>query len=96
LRANPGLAGTYHLSAAGETSWHAYARFVLERARAIGADLRAEPEAVRPIPSSAYPTPARRPANSRLRTRRLETNFNLSMPPWQEGIERTLSELLGR
>lgn len=96
LLANPGLEGTYHLSAAGQTSWHAYARFVVERSLAAGAELRIEPEAVRPIPSSAYPTPARRPGNSRLRTRKLEASFNLSMPPWQEGVERTLAELLGQ
>lgn len=96
MHANPALAGTYHLSAAGETSWHGYARFVVERAREAGAELRVEPAAVRPIPSSAFPTPARRPGNSRLRTCRLETSFGLSMPPWQQGVERTLAELLGR
>jgi dTDP-4-dehydrorhamnose reductase len=94
--AKPELAGTYHLCASGETSWHGYARFVVERARAAGADLRVESEAVRPVPSTAYPTAARRPGNSRLRTHRLESCFGLSLPPWQDGVERTLAELLGR
>ncbi len=96
MLAKPELAGTYHLSAAGETSWHGYARFVVERARAAGAELRVGPEAVRPVPTSAYPTPARRPGNSRLRTRSLEAGFGLSLPPWQDGVERALAELLGR
>ncbi|MFM2065828.1 MAG: hypothetical protein RLZZ584_737 [Pseudomonadota bacterium] len=95
LRADPGLGGTYHLAAAGATSWHDYARHVIEWARARGHAVRVAPEAVRPIASSAYPTSARRPLNSRLDCRRLQATFGLVLPPWQGGVERMLSEVLG-
>lgn len=89
----PELAGTYHAVAAGETSWHGYARHVIEFARAAGQPIRVAPEAVVPVPSSAFPTPARRPANSRLNTRKLRDTFGLTLPPWQSGVERMLTEL---
>ncbi len=94
--AEPALAGTYHCVAAGHTSWHGYARFVIERARALGHPLRATPEAVRPIPTTQFPTPARRPLNSRLDTTKLRQAFGLHLPPWQDGVERLLAELAPR
>ena len=75
----PELAGTYHCVAAGETSWFGYARFVIEWARAHGQPVRVAPEAIRPIPTSAYPTPAQRPLNSRLSTARLQSAFGLQL-----------------
>lgn len=90
----PGLAGTYHACAAGETSWCAYARHVIGWARARGLALRTAPESVLPIPSSAYPVPARRPLNSRLDTSKLRQAFGLTLPPWQQGVERMLAEAL--
>ena len=86
--------GVYHLAAGGQTSWHGYARFVLDTARQMGVALKAGPEAVRPIPSASYPTPARRPHNSRLDTRKLQVAFGLSLPPWQPGVARMLAETL--
>ncbi|MFP5325631.1 MAG: dTDP-4-dehydrorhamnose reductase, partial [Gammaproteobacteria bacterium] len=56
--------GVYHLAAAGETSWHAYAQYVIGEAIGMGKALKATPERVLPIPASSYPTPARRPQNS--------------------------------
>ena len=50
---------------------------------------------VLPIPTSAYPTPAQRPLNSRLDTTRLREAFGLHLPPWQSGVERMLTEFLG-
>jgi dTDP-4-dehydrorhamnose reductase len=90
----PEVGGTYHCVAAGETSWHGYARHVIEFARAAGRAIKVAPEAIAPIPSSAYPTPAARPKNSRLDTTKLRTTFGLVMPPWQAGVERMLTELL--
>jgi dTDP-4-dehydrorhamnose reductase len=87
---DPALQGTYHVAAAGETTWHAYAGFVIEWARARGMPLRAGE--VQPVPTSAYPTVARRPLNSRLDTRRLQRAFGLVMPPWQAGVARMLDE----
>ncbi|TFY99920.1 dTDP-4-dehydrorhamnose reductase [Ramlibacter rhizophilus] len=94
LRA-PQVAGTYHLAAAGATSWHGYATHVLRRAAALGRTLKVAPDAVRPIASADYPTPARRPLNSRLDTRRLADTFGLHLPPWQQGVDRMLDEWLG-
>jgi dTDP-4-dehydrorhamnose reductase len=92
----PALAGTYHAVAAGETSWHGYASFVIEWARAHGVPLQVAPDAVLPVPTSAYPTPARRPLNSRLATDKLQTAFGLALPHWQSGVERLLTEIHGR
>lgn len=86
--------GVYHLAAAGETSWHGYARFVLEAAQAAGVALRATADRVLPVATSAYPTPAKRPLNSRLDTRKLQRTFGVSLPAWQQGVARMLAETL--
>jgi len=92
--ARPELAGTYHAAAAGETSWHGYARHVIEFARGLGEPIRVRADAMRPIPSSAYAQAAPRPKNSRLDTRKLRAALGLELPPWQVGVERMLNELL--
>ena len=89
------LAGLYHLVAAGETSWHGYAQFVIERAQALGETLKAGPNNVLPITTANYPTPAQRPANSRLDTTKLRTTFGLHLPDWKDGVRRMLVEMLG-
>jgi len=88
------LGGLYHLSASGQTSWHGYASFVLETAMKLGATLKASPAAVDAVPTSSFPTPARRPLNSRLDTSKLQRSFNLVLPPWQLGVARMLTETL--
>ena len=93
-RVNPALTGTYHAVAGGETSWHGYARFVIEFARARGLPLQVAADQVLAIPSSDYPTPAARPLNSRLATTKLQQRFGLSLPHWQRGVERMLTEVL--
>jgi dTDP-4-dehydrorhamnose reductase len=90
----PELSGTYHAAAAGHTSWHGYARHVVELARAAGQPVRVAGDAISAVASSAFPTPARRPANSRLDTRRLRETFDLHLPDWRTGVERMLRELL--
>lgn len=94
--AEPALAGTYHCAAGGETSWHGYARFVIETAHAAGLALKCPVEAVNAIPTSAYPTPAARPLNSRLATHKLQQTFGLVLPPWQAGVRRMLAEHLSK
>ncbi len=86
--------GTYHLAAAGETTWNGYARFVLETARALKPDLAIKAQDVAPVPTSAFPTPARRPLNSRLDTSFLCSTFGLNLPHWQHGVRRMLAEIL--
>ena len=94
LRARPELSGLYHCVAAGETSWYGYATHVIERARAAGHAIKVAPDAILPIPTTDYPTPATRPLNSRLDTRRLREVFGLVLPPWQQGVDRMLAEIL--
>lgn len=91
--ADAALCGTYHLAAAGETTWHAYASFLLERALAAGWPLRCGPGRVQAIATQDYKAPARRPANSRLDTTRLRQAFGLRLPDWQQGVERTIFEM---
>ena len=92
----PSLAGTYHVAAAGETSWHGYASHVIEHARTHGVPIRVAREAIERVPTSAFPTPARRPANSRLDTRKLRAAFGVHLPHWQTGVERMLAETIER
>lgn len=86
--------GVYHLAAAGETSWHAYAQYVIGEAIGVGKALKATPDRVLPIPASSYPTPARRPQNSRLDTHKLQQTFGLHLPHWQEGVKHILQQIL--
>jgi dTDP-4-dehydrorhamnose reductase len=92
---HPDLAGLYHLVAGGETTWFDYARFVIEWARQRGQPIKVAPDAVTPVPTSAYPTAATRPLNSRLNTQKLQQSFGLTLPHWQMGVERMLTEHLG-
>ncbi|MDX8379207.1 MAG: dTDP-4-dehydrorhamnose reductase [Gallionella sp.] len=95
LRAAQGkgdLWGLYHLVAAGETSWHGYARFVLDFAQRAGEPLKVT--TIEPVPTSAFPTPAIRPHNSRLNTSKLQHAFGLHLPDWQVGVSRMLTEVL--
>ncbi len=84
--------GHYHLAAAGETSWHSYAKFIFSTARALGADLAVQ--TVNAIATKDYPTPAKRPHNSRLNTDKLKQNFQIHLPHWQQGVSQVLSELV--
>jgi dTDP-4-dehydrorhamnose reductase len=94
LLANPDKAGIYHMAATGEASWYAYARFVIGLAQQGGADLKAGVEQVAPIATSAFPTAARRPRNSRLDTARFRAAFGLTLPAWEAGVARMLQEIL--
>lgn len=91
LLAGDAPCGTWHLTAGGATSWHGYAAFLLDAARKRGFSLRVK--AVNPITTTDYPTPARRPANSRLDTTRLTRDFAITPPPWQDGVVRVLEQL---
>lgn len=92
----PELCGLYNLVAAGETSWHGYASFVIDFAQKNGVSMWITPEDVHPVPTSAFPTPANRPLNSRLDTTKLQQAFGLHMPDWQTGVTRMLTEILDK
>lgn len=84
----------YHLAAARPVSWCEFARTIIDLAeRTPGFDLRLKSAAIQAIATAQYPTPARRPANSRLDCRRLEADFGLQMPDWQPYLERMLQLL---
>ena len=87
-------AGLYHLAAAGETSRHNYACFVVAQAQRLGIALRANVANIAPASTSAFSALAERPCNSRLDTTKLKSVFGLTLPPWQPGVERMLNELL--
>lgn len=89
------LSGIYHLVAGGETSWHGFARFVIEQASRLGVPLRTLPERVLPIGTDEYPLPAPRPRNSRLDTHKLQATFGLELPAWEFHVQRMLAELAG-
>lgn len=82
--------GTYHLTAAGYTSWHAYARFIAEEAWTAGMRLKIMPDAIEPISERDYLLPAKRPASSRLDTSKLRQSFGLVLPDWQKGVRQVI------
>ena len=85
-------AGTWHLVASGQTSWHGFASAIIEDAHALG--LLARAPTVLPIATSEFPTPARRPAYSVLDNTRLRNDFGIVPPAWREGLRATLRELV--
>ena len=87
--------GTYHCVAGGETHWCDYARYVIGAAIKVGRPINVQPEAIKPIATTDYPTPAKRPANSRLDTRKFHNTFGLELPPWQAGLDHILQQILG-
>ena len=94
LLRHPKDAGLYHLAAAGETTWHGYANYVLAQAQLVQPALKIIAKLIEPIPTSAFPTPASRPCNSRLDTTKFKAAFGLDLPCWQSGVSRMLSEIL--
>jgi dTDP-4-dehydrorhamnose reductase len=88
------LSGVYHLVASGETTWHGYARYVIEQAKTMKPELNWKVANIASVPTSAFPTQAKRPLNSRLCTQKLQQAFGLVLPPWQQGVDRMLAEIL--
>lgn len=86
------LHGHYHLAPTGETTWYEYANYIFEKARQSGMNLAIQK--VNPIATSAYPTPAMRPLNSRLNTQKLRQVFKLHLPEWQQGVAQVISEII--
>ncbi|MDA5490468.1 dTDP-4-dehydrorhamnose reductase [Yersinia kristensenii] len=87
----PDVAGLYHLVASGTTTWFDYANLVFAEAKQAGLELAINN--VKPVKTSAYPTPARRPHNSRLDTSKFQQTFSLVLPNWDVGVKRMLAEL---
>jgi dTDP-4-dehydrorhamnose reductase len=87
-------AGTYHVAAAGVTTWHGYAGHLIAMARNVRPGLPIKAIEVAAVGSNAFVTAARRPSNSRLNTAKLQSAFGLTLPPWQQGVDRVLAEML--
>ena len=83
--------GIYHLVASGETSWFEYANYIFEQAKNLGVNLAIQQ--VNPIPTAAYPTPAKRPHNSRLNNQKIQQAFQIYLPDWKVHVQRTLIEV---
>jgi dTDP-4-dehydrorhamnose reductase len=90
---NLALAGVYHLVAGGCTNWHSYAKHVVALAECAQPAIKIVAKEIKAVPTSAFPTPAKRPHNSRLDTTKLQTTFGLALPQWQAGVNRMLSEI---
>ena len=88
------LSGIYHLAAAGETTWHAYAEYVLQTAKRLKPEMAYKVKEVAAVPTSEFPTPAQRPLNSRLNCSRLQNDLQCQLPHWQKGVETMLSKIL--
>lgn len=86
--------GIYHLVASGETSWFEYANYVFEQASDVGISLAVKK--VHPIPTTAYPTPAKRPHNSRLSNKKIQQTFHILLPEWKVHVKRTVMELISK
>jgi dTDP-4-dehydrorhamnose reductase len=86
--------GLYHATASGKTHWHAYAQHVLSRAVKAGRTLRVRPEAITPIATADYPTPAKRPMHSQLNNAQLQNTFGLVLPDWRVGVDHVLDQIL--
>ena len=90
----PYLSGIYHLAAAGETTWHAYARYVLQQAQSLKPSLKYTVKEVAAVATTEFPTPAARPLNSRLNCSQLENALQLKLPAWQTGVDAMLAKIL--
>lgn len=88
------LYGTYHLVASGETTWFDYAQYIFSVARELGETLMVKD--VRGVDTSAYPTPAKRPHNSRLSNQKFQLAFEAKLPDWREGVKRVVTEIIGK
>ena len=94
LQQHPEDGGLFHCVASGETNWHLYAKEVLALAAKAQSAIKIKATDVAHVPTSAFPTPATRPHNSRLNTAKLQSTFGLTLPHWQAGVARMLQEVL--
>jgi dTDP-4-dehydrorhamnose reductase len=93
---HPELSGLYHVAAQGETSWYAYANFLLDFARTHNIPIKVQSDAIVPIKTRAFATAAKRPLNSCLNTEKFRNTFGLHLPPWQIGVVRMLTEVFAQ
>jgi dTDP-4-dehydrorhamnose reductase len=88
------ISGIFNLTNSDETSWFGFAEKIVKLARWQNTEFKNR--LINPIPTSAYPTPAKRPANSRLSTAKLQQRFGLNIPTWEQSITLCLEEIYGK
>ncbi|MFS8047442.1 dTDP-4-dehydrorhamnose reductase [Rhizobium sp. BR 314] len=93
LQTTDGLQETFHLTARGNTSWHGYAEHIVREASAGGFKLALSPDKLKPVSTAEYPTPAKRPANSKLDCTKLMNRLGITLPAWQEGVDHVVATL---
>lgn len=88
-----GHSGTWHMAAAGEVSWHGFAEAIFHQALCAG--LIDHLPDLQPIAAAGYPTPAKRPAYSRLDTGKLARDFGIVLPDWRQGLAQVIAAIAG-
>ena len=86
--------GLYNLTPSGETTWHEVACRIIEIAHGAGLTLRARKEDLKPISTTEYPTPAQRPMNSVLDTRKLQSRLTQTLPTWEDDFDQALQQII--
>ena len=87
------VAGVFHLTASGSTSWHGFACYLLDQVHSLSNKRRLHSQNVHPVPTARYRSAAKRPLNSRLDTQKLTDTFGIYPPPWQFHVQRLVAEL---
>ena len=91
---NESNTGIYHMTAGNSTSWHGFANLIVETLKRQGTGGSIRTTAVVPIATEAYPSRAKRPKNSQLRTSKFTHQFGLVMPSWDAAVHLCMAELL--
>lgn len=86
--------GLYHLSASGQTSWHGFARYIVQQMHANGMRTKVQPEGIEAINTAQYPTATVRPMYSHLDCSLLAQQLNLQLPHWQYHVKRAVADLV--
>ena len=86
--------GTYHVTSDGETNWQQYASLIASELIKLDVKIKCEPDQIRPILTSEYPTAAKRPLNSRLNTDKIKKTFVLELPHWESEVKKVLREII--
>lgn len=95
LQKDTNLSGIYHLAPNGNTSWYGFAEYLLEKGQSIVDSLSRHSINLNPVSASQYPTPAKRPENSLLNTKKINQVFGVFMPMWQVHVDRFLNQAYG-
>jgi dTDP-4-dehydrorhamnose reductase len=85
--------GTYHVTSEGEINWYQYAVFIANEAMRFGLKLKLDPEQIKPLSTSEFPTPAKRPSNSRLNTDKIKKTFMIELPHWKKDVSEVMRKL---